>query len=113
MVYDSFCVGLYLKTAFGQVDIANDFSQIVSVTLMWHFSELYRGNILVTLSPIKLLYSFLESLHNVRIVHFCDAKVVIYFVKSLKLGCFFRILQKMVQKGVFYLCEIARNRSLM
>ena len=65
MVYDSLCVGLYLKTAFGQVDIANDFRQIISATLLWHIPKFHSRYICVTLRPIKLLYSFLESLHNV------------------------------------------------
>ena len=89
MVYDSLCVGLYLKTAFGQVDIANDFRQIISATLLWHIPKFHSSYICVTLRPIKLLYSFLESAHNLRIVHINGAKVVIYFVKAIRIRLFF------------------------
>jgi len=88
MVYDSLCVGLYLKTAFGQVDIANDFRQIISATLLWHIPKFHSRYICVPLRPIKLLYSFLKSVHTVLIVRFNGAKVVIYFVKRLESGYF-------------------------
>jgi len=79
MVYYSICVSFDFKAAFGQVYIANDFSQIVSTTFLGHIPELHCRDICMTLRPIKLLYSFLESAHYMRIVHFNAAKVLLLF----------------------------------
>ena len=88
MVYNSICVSFNLKTAFGQVDITDDLCQIISATFLGHIPKLHSRYIRMTLRPIKLLYSFLKSVHTVRIVHFNGAKVVIYFVKRLESGYF-------------------------
>lgn len=82
MIYNTFCIGLDFKTAFGKIDIADNLGKIVSATLIRHIPELHSGNIPMALRPIKLLYSFLECLHieSILLLLWCKGNDYFLFI---------------------------------
>lgn len=109
MVYDSLRVRFDFEAAFGQVNITYDLRQAISAAFLGHIPELHSRYVSVTLRPIKLLYSFLESLHNEWICCFDGAKLSIYFVNPTKTESFLLFYAKNGSKYGACICFVSNG----